>query len=225
MRAVELYGLDMERGRLQRAQAEVKAARLVHGDIYGLPFAEGSFDKVLLSEVLEHLEHDVRALRAIGRLLKPGGLLAISVPNANYPFWWDPINRTWTGLGGEPIRRGPIVGIWTNHKRLYQASELPERLTEAGFEVETIEQSTHYCFPLMHLLVYGIGKPLLERNLLPGPMVRSADRFHGEQNRGSRLNPINLGVSVFRAVDRINERPQVASKDTFVNILVKARKA
>ncbi len=224
LRRVALYGLDQERERLYRAQTEVKRARLLEGDILSLPFEAETFDKVLLSEVLEHIRDDRAALRSIYRLLKPGGLLAISVPHARYPFWWDPINRTVTGVGGRPIREGPIVGIWTNHERLYLPSELAQRLIAAGFEVETLEQATHYCFPFIHFLVYGIGKPLLERELLPQELMNSADRFRAERNSRSYLNPVNLGVAAFRAVDRINERPETASKESFVSVLVKARK-
>lgn len=224
LRRVQLYGLDQERDRLHRAQTEVESARLLEGDILTLPFDKETFDKVLLSEVLEHIEDDGAALSSIFRLLKPGGLLAISVPHARYPFWWDPINRTVTGMGGNPIRKGPIVGIWTNHERLYLPSELEQQLVNAGFEVEVLEQATHYCFPFIHFLVYGIGKPLLERELLPQKFVNSADRFSAEKNSRSYLNPINLGVAAFRAVDQINERADSTIKDSFVNVLVKARK-
>jgi hypothetical protein len=72
--------------------------------------------------------------------------------------------------------------------------------------------------------VYGIGKPLIENNLLPDSLRTSADRFRGQSNRGNLLNPINLGVGVFRYFDRRNELPEVEGKTTFVNILVKARK-
>lgn len=224
LRSVELYGFDQELERLQRAHSEVEAARVIQGDLYDLPFEPASFDKVLLSEVLEHLERDSEALRAIYRLLRPGGVLAISVPHDSYPFWWDPINRSLTGLGGQPIRSGPIVGIWTNHVRLYQPPDLSELLTAAGFQVETLEQATHYCFPFSHFLVYGIGKPLLERQLLPQALVNSADRFRAERNSRSLINPINAGVAALRAIDRINERGPVADRNTFVNVLVKARK-
>lgn len=224
MRKIELYGFDQERPRLQRAQSEVDTARLLQGDLYDLPFRAESFDKVLLSEVLEHLEHDRRGLQAIYRLLRPGGVLAVSVPHASYPFWWDPINRAWTSLGGRPFRRGPLVGIWTNHTRLYEPGPLAELLAQAGFEVEILEQATHYCFPFSHFLVYGVGKPLLERQLLPTALVNSADRFRAERNSRSLLNPINAGVAAFRAIDRINERGPVAERRTFVNVLVKARK-
>lgn len=224
LRRLQLVGLDSDLARLRRGQREGVPAALLSGDIHRLPFADGSFDKVLLSEVLEHLDDDRRALRELHRILRPGGILAISVPHAQYPFWWDPLNRIWTALGREPFRGAQPAGIWSHHVRLYRPQELLASVTEAGFEVEQVEETTHYSFPFIHFLVYGIGKPLLEHNLLPAPLRTSADRFRGEQNSGSLLNPINLGLAIFRAVDRLNDRPSVAQKDTFVNVLVKARK-
>ncbi len=97
-------------------------------------------------------------------------------------------------------------------------------MRSAGFAPEIVEEATHYSFPFIHFLVYSIGKPLIEHRLLPEGLRLSADRFAGEQNRGSMLNLFNLGRAAFAAFDRLNERPAVAKKDTFVNILVKARK-
>lgn len=223
LRHLNLVGLDTWMDRLRWAQREGVPAGLVSGGIYTTPFASDSFDSVLLSEVLEHIPDEELALNEIRRILKPGGVLAISVPHANYPFWWDPINRVWTGLGGSPFRSGPLVGIWSNHERLYWPDQLVERVRAAGFEVERVEEATHYSVPFIHFLVYGIGKPLIEHNLLPTGLRNSADRFRGDRNRGSALNPVNLGVGVFRAVDRLNDQPRVAEKETFVNVLVKAR--
>ncbi|MGH2621219.1 MAG: methyltransferase domain-containing protein, partial [Anaerolineales bacterium] len=224
LRRPRLYGLDLQRDRLRRAQTEVATARLVSADIRRLPFAPGAFDKALMSEVLEHVPDDEGALQAVFRLLKPGGLLAVSVPHARYPFWWDPFNWAWTGVGGRPIRRGPPVGIWTDHERLYLPDELETRLERAGFVVEAVEQATHYCFPFMHFLVYGIGKPLIERDLLPKSLANSADRFRAEQNQGSYWNPVNIGVAAFRAFDRANEDPEGQDRGTYVNVLARARK-
>jgi hypothetical protein len=156
--------------------------------------------------------------------LRPGGVLAISVPHARYPFWWDPINATWIALGGGPIRSGPIAGIWSNHERLYKPEDLEFRVRAAGFEIEDRREATHYSVPFIHFLVYGIGKPLIERDLLPSGLRSSADRFSGTQNRGSRLNLFNAARSVLRAVDRLNDGSRVAHKKTFVNVLLKARK-
>ncbi len=222
LRKLELLGLDIDPDRLDSLRKEGVGAPVLVADIGHPPLAEESFDKVLMTEVLEHLENDRQVLSTLYRVLKPGGILALSVPSATYPFWWDPFNRIWTGIGGDPIRKGPLVGIWTNHRRLYQTEQLVSRIREAGFAVEAVAEITHYCFPFMHFLVYGLGKPLLERNLLPRRLHQSADRFKADHNRGSLLNPINLGLEVFRAVDRLNDRPGFGGKKTFVSIVVKA---
>jgi hypothetical protein len=60
--------------------------------------------------------------------------------------------------------------------------------------------------------------------LLPTSLRTSADRFRGAQNRGSVLNPINLGVGILRYFDRPNDSPAIERQSTFVNILIKARK-
>jgi SAM-dependent methyltransferase len=218
-------GYDYDPLRLRQAQTENPNVNFVSGLVEDLPFSSGSFDKVLLSEVLEHLSNDVYGLKEIHRILKPGGILAISVPHMNYPFLWDPINRIRTGLGLNPLRSGPLVGIWTNHERLYTPDDLVSVLDQAGFEVEVIEESTHYSFPFSHFIVYGLGKPLLERNLLPRGMRTAADRFSADENPGSVLNLVNFGVSIFRSIDKLNDRPLVDNRNTFVNVLVKARKS
>jgi glycosyltransferase involved in cell wall biosynthesis/SAM-dependent methyltransferase len=224
LRRLRLVGLDESRDRLRCASREAGPTALVQGDIERLPLRSASVAKVLMSEVLEHLTDDRAALREIHRVLEPGGVVAISVPHADYPFLWDPVGRLWGLLGGRPIRRGPLVGIWTGHRRLYWPADLARRVGEAGLAIERLEEATHYCFPLEHFLVYGIGKPLVERGLLPTALRRSADRFAGERNSGSALDPFNWVRAVFRAVDRLNERPAAARKRTFVNVLVKARK-
>ena len=65
-----------------------------------------------------------------------------------------------------------------------------------------MQESTHACFPFMHFLVYGIGKPLIEHGLVPSSLMNSADRFTGLENRGGRLNPFNAARSLFTSVHR-----------------------
>src|SRR5215470_13063057 len=52
----------------------------VGGDATAMPFGDGSFDRVIAAEVLEHIPFDRRALAEIARVLRPGGLLAVTVP-------------------------------------------------------------------------------------------------------------------------------------------------
>lgn len=223
LRRLRLVGLDGDLGRLQRARRQGASARLVSGDLAEMPFAAASFDKVLMTEVLEHLRDDRRALREAFRVLRPGGVLAVSVPHARFPLAWDPINRLWTALGGAPLRRGPLVGIWTSHVRLYRPEELAARVEETGFGVEAVEEATHHSLPFMHFLLYGLGKPLIEARLLPARLRRGLDRL-GAGAPPARLNPIALGVKVLRALDRRNDAPAAAAKKTFVNVLIRARR-
>lgn len=224
LRRLRLYGLDGSIERLRWARREQVPAELTRTDITRLPFPDNTFDRVLMSEVLEHIGDDRKAVVEVLRVLRPGGILALSVPHANYPFWWDPINATIEACGGSPLRSaGPITGLWSQHWRLYRPDELREIMTSAGFLVEALEEQTHYSFPFIHLAVYSVGKPLIEHNLLPSNLRASADRFRGEQNSGSLLNPINLGLAAFRSFDQRNEQLN-GHERTFVNLVVKARK-
>ena len=58
-----------------RARFEV-----VRGDLLHLPFPDASVDRVMASEVLEHIPDDAAAIAEIVRVLKPGGRVAVTVP-------------------------------------------------------------------------------------------------------------------------------------------------
>ena len=64
---------------LQTAQSE-RSFHLSSASALALPFADNSFDKVICSEVLEHISDYRAALLEIARVLKPGGLFCASVP-------------------------------------------------------------------------------------------------------------------------------------------------
>ena len=59
---------------------ESARAEAVKGDALDLPYADGTFDCVIASEILEHVPEDDRAIAELVRVLKPGGALAITVP-------------------------------------------------------------------------------------------------------------------------------------------------
>ena len=78
---LELAGLDDDPARLRDSRSLGTAAELVEGDAQRLPFEDGSFDAVLIWEVLEHLPSDLDALEEVARVLRPGGMFAVSVPH------------------------------------------------------------------------------------------------------------------------------------------------
>ena len=89
-RMLEMFGPDIERGlgldlsldmlllardRLERAGLRNCSVR--QGDIYDLPLANGSFDVVILHQVLHFLDDGARAIREAARVLRPGGRLLV----------------------------------------------------------------------------------------------------------------------------------------------------
>lgn len=203
-----LVGVERAAQALARARAEVDTSRvsLLRADAIHLPFADAAFDKVLMTEVLEHIADEGVALREAHRVLRPGGLYVLSVPNRNYPFWWDPLNKSLEALFHVhvPSHIWWLAGIWADHVRLYTPEQARRVLEAAGFEVEEVVQYTHYCLPFHHFLVYGIGKNLLQRGLLPDGIARAADRFRARENAGSPLNPMNLAHRLVNWIDRRN---------------------
>ncbi len=220
LRRVCAVGVEPATAELGLARQRDPQARLAQARLEQLPFADASFDKILSSETLEHLADDAAGLRELLRVLRPGGRLAISVPHANFPFAWDPISRVRRMIGAPLLFDGPLVGIGTNHLRLYWPEQLRARVEAAGFSVERVEVATHYAVPFAHLLVYGLGKALLARGIASAggrATVLSARRGIGDR-------VVAIGRSLFDAVDRLNDRPSVARQRTFVNILLLARK-
>jgi len=94
---VDTVGLDLSpadlrtaAGRAAEFQPPAASARGSLGWVQGsgltLPFADASFDRVICAEVLEHIPDYHRVLGEIRRVLRPGGVLAVSVPRF-FPEW------------------------------------------------------------------------------------------------------------------------------------------
>ncbi len=77
----EVVGLDVDRSAL--AKAEALGIEPVQANVEDpLPFEDGSFDAVVAGELLEHLQFPDALVAEIRRVLRPGGVLVGSVPNA-----------------------------------------------------------------------------------------------------------------------------------------------
>ncbi|MDF3305863.1 class I SAM-dependent methyltransferase [Rhodococcus sp. T2V] len=98
------------------------SARVEVGDALNLPYEDATFDVVLISEVLEHVPRDGRAIAELTRILKPGGVAAVTVPR------WLPEKICWALSDAYHEVEG-------GHVRIYRADELAEKLIAAGLEV------------------------------------------------------------------------------------------
>jgi SAM-dependent methyltransferase len=96
----------------------------LRGDATRLPFADGTFDRVITSEVLEHIQADVDAIAEFVRVLKPGGTFAATVPT------WFPEKVNW--MLSDEYHAPKSVG---GHVRIYSSTELKAKLRSAGLRV------------------------------------------------------------------------------------------
>jgi SAM-dependent methyltransferase len=118
------------------------------------PFETGSFDLVLLCEVIEHLQMDpVKVLLEIKRVLKPGGHLVLTTPNVSR---LENVCRMAAGVNIYDPYSG--YGPYGRHNREYNKHELALLLEYCGFELEVLfsadvhENVSSGIFPLDRIL-------------------------------------------------------------------------
>ncbi len=130
---VEVAGVDLNRADLGKARGflslmarEQKGRWLVaQADVTKLPFADGSFDVVICSEVLEHIVDNRTAVAELVRVLKPGGDLVVTVPRFLPERICWAISRAYHHEPG-------------GHIRIYQKRELMDLLEAAGVRCRRI---------------------------------------------------------------------------------------
>ncbi len=123
--ADELAGVETMFGamRLEGEVPEKASAETVQGNALDLPFPDDHFDKIIASEVLEHIPDDMSAMAELLRVLKPGGQLAVTVPS------WLPERVCWAL--SEDYHTAP-----GGHVRIYTRAELEAKLKSLGFRVD-----------------------------------------------------------------------------------------
>ena len=100
-------------------------ATAVQGDALALPFPDATFDRVIASEVLEHIPDDVAAMRELARVLRPGGTMAVTVPRCGpEAINWALSDEYHDTPGG--------------HVRIYRRSTLERRLSSTGLRAHGV---------------------------------------------------------------------------------------
>lgn len=136
----EVTSTDVSEAAVERLRRSVDSD--VHqASVTDLPFDDESFDGAVLGEVLEHVTDDRAALVEIARVLRPSGVLALSVP-------------------GNPKLHGPS-DEWAGHLRRYTRRQLLELCAGGGFDVRSCSA---WGFPVSRLYHRHVYEPYLERH-------------------------------------------------------------
>lgn len=113
------------------------AGPVVQADAGALPFAEATFDALTLVNVLDHTLHPLAVMHEAARVLRPGGLLAVRIPNAAFHAPWPPVLA----------RLGPL-GRWRRwdaypilHLFAFPPAAVRRLVERAGFDVVTLRNS------------------------------------------------------------------------------------
>jgi SAM-dependent methyltransferase len=121
-------GLDLDRTSLQAASDALKSrasgdgllGAMVQGNTFQLPFPNETFDKIICSEVMEHV-HDYRgAARELARVCKPQGCIAVTIPTTTS-------ENLYLRLGDDYFESPG------GHIRIFRPRQLALGLAEAGF--------------------------------------------------------------------------------------------
>ena len=123
-----MVGLDIQLHKLRYARRY--GNELVHGSIFELPFADGSFDCVVCSEVIEHIPALEKPFDELTRVLKTGGRLILGTPD--YDRW------RWRALEWLYGRLSP-GGYADEHITHYSRPNLGPYLQGKGFAIESVE--------------------------------------------------------------------------------------
>jgi len=182
------------------------SAAAIRGDGRRLSFVDGTFDVVVLAEILEHVVDDHEVIAEVVRVLRPGGLVAVTVPR-----WWP--ERVCWALS-EAYHR-----VEGGHVRIYRRRQILGRLRAASLE----PWASHYAHALHSpywwlRCAFGLdntstGLPglyhrLLVHDILHRPWwTRLADRL---------LNPVmgkSLVVYLRKPVAPISARSELARSE------------
>jgi len=134
-RGAHVVGLDLDVPSLRIARAGIHERRgraeeklhggVLRGDVFRLPFPDGAFDRVICSEVMEHVHDYGAAARELARVVRPGGTLGVTIPTAITEwFYWLATRRYFESPGG--------------HIRVFQPRQLSRALARAGVRVDGV---------------------------------------------------------------------------------------
>jgi ubiquinone/menaquinone biosynthesis C-methylase UbiE/uncharacterized protein YbaR (Trm112 family) len=122
----QMYASDYNLLRLLRSSRRNPGARVFMADVTDYPVTDHAFDVIFFNHVLEHIPEDEKALAEVYRMLKPGGLLILGVPNEGAFFWQM------------AYKLQPASLASSDHLHFYTAGSISEKCLDAGFTIKEI---------------------------------------------------------------------------------------
>ena len=186
-RGYEVVGVDYEPEALKLAQRRIVddgvEIPLALGDAFALPFADGSFDVVLSTGLLEHFAHPSPIVDEMTRVLKPRGL-----------FYSDIVPRKFALMRlFEALTRHPRE-VWD---RPFSRGQIGELLRESGLTVKTVFAAGILPPPLPLVGRWRFGKRLEDR--AARAFIRLSSRLDGTSAAE------RLGIYYFACALKLNE--------------------
>jgi ubiquinone/menaquinone biosynthesis C-methylase UbiE len=129
--------------RIQGVDISGDVGATIVADAEKLPFENNYFDQVLILDVLEHVTDDKKALKEALRVVKPGGLVIITVPN--YKWMWSKWDEE---LG---------------HKRRYEVKQLIKLIDDIGFIRK--DMFCYFSFLLVSVYIYRKIKEKINKEI------------------------------------------------------------
>ena len=123
----KLFGSDYNFTRLKRAKYKHLSANLFLADINNYPVSDNSFDIIFFNHVLEHIPNDNKALEVVYKILKPGGLLILGIPNEG-AGWWQ-----------FAYKLEPYTLRNTDHLHFYTSKSITKKLIANEFDILEVE--------------------------------------------------------------------------------------
>ena len=77
----QTFGMDLNHWAVKQSKSVVNSSSLETASAQELPYAEASFNVVIIKHIVEHLPNPEKALAEIGRVTEPGGMLILATPN------------------------------------------------------------------------------------------------------------------------------------------------
>jgi len=124
----QAIGLDISPKLIELGRRKYPGIEFLEGDAENLPFADASFDGVLLGGLVHHFPDPSRCAAEVYRVLRPGGRFVAFDPNRMNPFMWlyrDHASPFYSSIGV------------TANERPVLAKEAAATFRAAGFSVET----------------------------------------------------------------------------------------